>query len=379
MGDLETSTDSDLWWEWLGIRPRRDGGALADIMGDLIGWLRGQGYAVTTSRNVARAGLRLGEWMVRAGLTLGDLDTEVIAGLIASDNAAHPSHRVSNESTSAVAHFLESTGLLPIPTSPADRQTAAQACLEQWCASLVAQEYGSNWVAKARSWGGPFLDLLDDGTDDLCWQRAGASLANNYVSTCTQGYSVSTCQSVTTLIRVLLRWAHVEGYAQRDESIGVLSVRRASSHVPWGIPTDQVAALKASIDTHTELGKRDLAIIVTLSRLGLRVGELAGLTLDDIDWREPALHVTGKGGRQLKLPLPVDVGEAFVDYLLHRHPVSGERHVFLRVTAPRGPLHRTGITAVVVARAEAAGLVGVFRASAPAHCRSPDPHEWWRA
>lgn len=360
MDDLETKTDSGAWWDWLGIQPRRDGKALACVMGDLVGWLREHGYAVTTSRNIARAGLRLGEWMTHARLTLDDLDADVIAELIAQDNAAHPSHRVANESTSAVVRFLESTGLMVIPPAHAESQTAAQACLEQWCASLIAQEYGSNWVAKARSWGGPFLDLLDDGMDSLCWQRADASLANSYVTTCTQGYSVSTRQSVTTLLRVLLRWAYVERYADRDESVGVLSVRRSSSHLPLGIPPDQVAALRTSIDTHAELGKRDLAIIVTLSRLGLRVGEVAGLRLDDIDWREPSLHVTGKGGRQLKLPIPVDVGEVLVDYLLHRSPVAGERHVFLRTTAPRGPLHRTGITAVVIARAEAAGLVGVF-------------------
>lgn len=360
MDDLETNTDSDAWWEWLGIRPYRDGKALARVMRDLAEWLREHGYAVTTSRNIVRAGLRLGEWMASADMTLDDLDAEVIAELIAKDNAAHPSHRVSNESTSAVVRFLESTGLIAVPSAHAESQTAAQACLEQWCASLIAQEYGSSWVTKARSWGGPFLELLDDGTDNLCWQRANASLANSYVATCTQGYSVSTCQSVTTLLRVLLCWAHVEGYADRDESVGVLSVRRSSSHLPLGIPPDQVAVLRTSIDTQTELGKRDLAIIVTLSRLGLRVGEVAGLRLDDIDWREPSLHVTGKGRRQLKLPIPVDVGEVLVDYLLHRSPIAGERHVFLRTTAPQGPLHRTGITAVVIARAQAAGLVGVF-------------------
>jgi len=55
-----------------------------------------------------------------------------------------------------------------------------------------------------------------------------------------------------------------------------------------------------------------------LTRLGLRAGEVAGLWLDDVDWRHGELLVRGKGGRQDVLPLPVDVGEALVAYLRRR-------------------------------------------------------------
>lgn len=360
MKDLETRTNDGVWWEWLGIRPSRDGLALACIMGDLVDWLRENGFAVTTSRNIVRSALRLGEWMSTDGVPLIDLDSDVIAAMLATDNAAHQSHRVSNESTSAVVRFLTSAGHLTVLPSSARPRTAAQVYLEQWCAYLQAQEYGENWIMKAQKWAGPFLKQLDDDATGLCWDRADASFVNRYLVTCTQGYSVSTRQCVTALLRSLLRWAYIEGHTGRDASVGVLSVRRSASHLPLGIFPEQIESLKASIDARTLQGKRDLAIIVALSRLGLRVGELAGLTLDDIDWREPSLSVTGKGGRRLKLPIPVDVGETLVDYLQHRRPVAGERHVFLRVTAPQGPLRRTGITAIVSARAEAAGLEGVY-------------------
>lgn len=247
MENLETRTDDGAWWEWLGIRPRRDGMALACIMGALVDWLRENGFAVTTSRNVVRAGLRLGAWMSQAGVTLNDLDLEVITAMIATDNTAHPSHRVSNESTSAVVGFLKSAGYIKPPAVSLQLQSAAQVCCEQWCESLKVQEYGTNWIAKARSWVSPFLKLLDDGTKNLCWQRANASSTNNYIVTCTQGYSVSTRQSVTALVRALLRWAYVEGHTGRDESIGVLSVRRSASHLPLGISPEQLESLKASI------------------------------------------------------------------------------------------------------------------------------------
>ena len=60
-----------------------------------------------------------------------------------------------------------------------------------------------------------------------------------------------------------------------------------------------------------------------LARLGLRAAEVAGLSLDDIDWRAGEVVVRGKGGRAERLPLPADVGEAIVAYLQRR--AAGER------------------------------------------------------
>ena len=76
-------------------------------------------------------------------------------------------------------------------------------------------------------------------------------------------------------------------------------------------------------------------------RLGLRAGEVAALTLDDVDWRRGEIVVHGKGPRLDRLPLPVDVGEALVSYL-RRRPHSGSRALFVKVRAPAGPL-TTGV------------------------------------
>ena len=56
-------------------------------------------------------------------------------------------------------------------------------------------------------------------------------------------------------------------------------------------------------------------MLTLLARVGLRRGEVAGLRLDDIDWRSGELAVAGKGRRFDRVPLPGDVGRAIVDYL----------------------------------------------------------------
>ena len=99
-----------------------------------------------------------------------------------------------------------------------------------------------------------------------------------------------------------------------------------------------------------------------LARLGLRAGEVAGIQLDDVDWRAGELLVRGKGSRQDLLPLPVDLGEAIVSYLRYR-PRCECRALFLRVTAPRGALNRSTVGWVVRAACDRAGLprVGAHR------------------
>ena len=96
--------------------------------------------------------------------------------------------------------------------------------------------------------------------------------------------------------------------------------------------------------------------MLTLLRLGLRASEVAGLRLDDIDWRAGEIVVRGKGRREDRLPLPADVGEAIAGYLQRGRPKTVQREVFLRALAPIGPLGRGGISTVVRRACRRAGL-----------------------
>jgi integrase/recombinase XerD len=93
-----------------------------------------------------------------------------------------------------------------------------------------------------------------------------------------------------------------------------------------------------------------------LVRLGLRASEVAGLTLDDIDWASGELRIRGKGPRVDKLPLPSDVGDALVDYLQHARPDCPDRRLFLRSCAPRRGLSRQAVGGLVRAASVRAGL-----------------------
>jgi integrase/recombinase XerD len=104
--------------------------------------------------------------------------------------------------------------------------------------------------------------------------------------------------------------------------------------LPHALDRAQVERLLASCDPQTAVGRRDRALLVLLVRLGLRAGEVAALTFDDIDWRRGELVIAGKGNQRERLPLPVDVGESIAAYLRAGRPPSRSRHMFLRTRAP---------------------------------------------
>ena len=100
------------------------------------------------------------------------------------------------------------------------------------------------------------------------------------------------------------------------------------------LPAAAVERLLKRCDRKTAVGRRNHAILLLLARLGVRAGEVIGLSLDDIDWDSGQITIHGKGGKSAQLPLPADVGTAVAAYLRHDRPPSASRRVFLRHRAP---------------------------------------------
>jgi integrase len=100
-----------------------------------------------------------------------------------------------------------------------------------------------------------------------------------------------------------------------------------------------------------------------LARLGLRRGEVAGLRLDDIDWRAGELTVVGKGDRAERLPLPAGPGEAIAAWLVDGRPECQTRSVFTTVKPPGRPLSSGAVGHIVGSACQAAGLdrIGAHR------------------
>jgi integrase len=128
--------------------------------------------------------------------------------------------------------------------------------------------------------------------------------------------------------------------------------------LPSVLTDNEVSAFLAAFDRMTPTGRRGYAIALCFTELGLRVGEVAGLALHDIDWRAGVLTLApGKTRRASQLPLPASVAGALADYLRHARPPSPSRVIFVHHRAPRGaPLGASGVRCAVRAAYRQAGL-----------------------
>jgi integrase len=194
--------------------------------------------------------------------------------------------------------------------------------------------------------------------DELDWASLRPAAVRAFVLSACRGRSVGSAKLVTTALRSLLGYAHIEGLTPaplRDVVPAVAGWRLAG--LPRSLQPGEARRLLAACDRRTVAGRRDFAMLMLLARLGMRAGEVRGLTLDDIDWRAGELVVQGKGRRLERLPLPEDVGQALSAYLRRGRPATAQgRTVFVRVRAPHRPLSSSGMTQAVVAAAARAGL-----------------------
>jgi len=158
---------------------------------------------------------------------------------------------------------------------------------------------------------------------------------------------------LTSVIRSLVRFVHYRGYIDRSLVAAVPAVAHWSmASIPRALPLEAVRrVLKQSRLRTTPCGLRDLAILLVLARLGLRARDVMLLELEDIDWTNSCIHVSGKGRQERPVPLPYDVGVAIAAYLRNGRPASSCRRVFLRTRAPWRGVAKSSSISVIVHRA----------------------------
>ncbi len=124
------------------------------------------------------------------------------------------------------------------------------------------------------------------------------------------------------------------------------------------LDNDEIEAIFSAVDTATELGKRDFAIMKLALFMGLRCVDIVNMKLLDIDWRNNEICIVQeKNQTAIALPIVTEVGNAIADYILNARPKSDSPYIFLQIKKPNRRLQRQTTGANLIKRyQEKAGI-----------------------
>jgi integrase/recombinase XerC len=117
-----------------------------------------------------------------------------------------------------------------------------------------------------------------------------------------QHYSAATMARKIATLRSFFKWADRRGLADTNP-MTLIRTPRQGKRLPKSITIEQIEKLLAAPDDKEVLGMRDRAMLETLYSTGIRVSELVGLEIDDIDMAGEAVKVKGKGKKERVVPL----------------------------------------------------------------------------
>jgi site-specific recombinase XerD len=145
--------------------------------------------------------------------------------------------------------------------------------------------------------------------------------------------------TIVSCLRVLFRFWHEQKITEDDYSELFNNYKWVKQEkVPSFYTASEVSMAEKSVDRSSGVGKRNYAMLLLASRLGLRASDIAGLKFSNIDWEQNEIRLTQyKTGNPIILPLLSDVGNAIIEYLKHGRFQSTSGQVFLSARAPYVP------------------------------------------
>jgi site-specific recombinase XerD len=302
----------------------------------------------------------LSRWLDEAGMAPGELTNERVADFVGARRRKGRARFVSLMGMATLLGYLRGAGVIPEPSRRAP-VGPTEVLLERYYRYLVDDRgLGDAVVAQYEIGARLFVDFAAACRLELGEVSAG-DVSAFVARHCARPVKLAPPE-LATMLRAFLRFLYVEEITRLPLAQAVPPVASwSASTLPKALPPGVPARLLDSCDRRTAGGRRDYAILMLLTRLGLRGGEIVALRLEDVDWRAGEVVIHGKGRRDERMPLPADVGEAVVGYLRRGRPQTDCRAVFVRLAAPLVGLTRGSVTNVVYAACDRAG---VSRASA---------------
>ena len=329
---------------------------VGEYLDGFAGWLRTTGYRRRPAQLSLRAAAHLGHWASACGIPTGQIHEQLDSFVrhLPACTCVHDFQGCDDYHAAGARRFVEYLQAIGVLSRAGAEPEPMPALVVGFCDWMrnprgVAESTLANYVPVVVD----FVAALGEDTHTY-----DASAVRAFIFATAGRLGSSGAKSVVNAVRMFLRFLAAFGHCPAELIAAVPRLAHWKlSALPRYISADAIEQLTAACDPTTAAGARDRAIILLLSRLGLRAGDVRDLRLADIDWALGRLRVVGKGRCESWLPLPQAPGDALLHYLVHYRPEIDDDHVFLRVHAPLGPLPSSGPISKLVGRAiERAGI-----------------------
>ena len=172
--------------------------------------------------------------------------------------------------------------------------------------------------------------------------------------------SPATVQGYVRTLKSFLSWLKREGYVTTNVMTGI-PIPKAPIKVIHTFTTEQIGRLADVCHRSSENGCRDLAILLLMLDSGIRVSELTGIDLEDVDLAEGQIRITGaKGGRERIVPIGSLVQKSLWKYMNCGRPEPITQRVSKLFLNNKGlPLTKNGVQQMLRRYGKRAGLSGV--------------------
>ena len=199
--------------------------------------------------------------------------------------------------------------------------TNDQALVDRWLAELSSKRYSAATIKSYRQALQPFLAYCYEQHTELC-HITRQQLSDFLIQRLdVDKISKSSSQYELTVLRQLYKWLIAQQLMTLNPTT-TIRLKRAPRPLPTLLDIDVLSQLldqAAPEDSHeARLWIRDKAMLELLYGSGLRVGELVGLNMSDIDKSQRLLRVLGKGGKTRIVPIGEKAWQALINYLPHR-------------------------------------------------------------
>jgi integrase/recombinase XerD len=325
----------------------------AAMFKEFLGRLHDRGLSRNTIQNYLHAAERFLQWLRKRCQPIDSVDETTVRAFACRRPCGNRPRANAHAALRHLLRHLRETGLV------APRPPASRSAVERIVADYDAYLHSTCGLAAStrlyrRRYSREFI-LFVFGSGRIGWKGLRPDHIQSFIARYGDG-RVAAAGVAAGSLRSFLRWLQFQGKVGPGLSGAVPRLPRwRLAGLPTVMDDRQLQAFLVSFDQSRPSGRRDYAMALCMVDLGLRVAEVADLTLDDLNESIGTLRLTaGKSRRDRVLPMSHRVQRALVDYFHHHRPRSDDRHVFLRHRVPLGTAVSRELVRGVMRRAYAA-------------------------